>query len=474
MSVRAQDVSSLPLFQMENLTYKGAFRIPADTYGNSDINYSEGPIAYNPDRHSLFMVGHAHQQAIAEFAIPEITLSESLADLTFAPPPLQNFVSFLEETPDGNPEGIDRIGGMLYVADGETAKLVVNAYEYYDAPGDNTVSTLIIEDAKGLENSDTRGYLKFEGGAGHTSGWLSPIPDDLREALGGDHLTGQSSGRPIISRLSVGPSAFAFERSALLSATDEVPTTKLLDFSLSDRLHPDLANDSLRNDLWTHLSQVTYGFIVPGTRTYLTMGQSGGHNSGVCYKCTQDNGNLCGGYCTPEAADNYQYYWLWDVQDLVDVKNGVVEPHAVRPYDYGIFDTPFNDVYQGIGGGSFDPASGNLYLTIQKGDTEQGTYARPPVVVVYEVASVVSSVSTISTAAIKAYPNPAGDQLTFSGVLPGTRVTLVNQLGQVVGSFKASADEFPANISALAPGMYVARCVNEATGRREVLKVIKR
>ncbi len=35
---------------------------------------------------------------------------------------------------------MDRVGGMAYV-DGQ---LIVNTYEYYDAPGDNTVSTCVI------------------------------------------------------------------------------------------------------------------------------------------------------------------------------------------------------------------------------------------------------------------------------------------------------------------------------------------
>lgn len=306
----AQDLSHLPRFQIQDLTYEGAFRIPARDYGNSDINYSEGPIAYNTDNHSLFVVGHAHQQAIGEFAIPELVRSEVLADLNFSPDALQPFRSFLGATPDGNPEGIDRIGGMLYVTARKQPQLIVNGYEYYDAPGDNTVTTLLIDDAADLQNSTSKGYLTFAGGAGHTSGWLSPVPVDLQGALGGDHLTGQSSGRPITSRFSVGPTAFTFNLADLLGSADAVPTTKLLDFSLANRLHPDLANDSLQNDVWTHLSKATYGFIVPGTRTYVTLGKSGGHTSGVCYKCTQDDGHLCGGYCSPAAADNHQYYWL--------------------------------------------------------------------------------------------------------------------------------------------------------------------
>ena len=64
--------AELPLFQVAHLQYKGAFRLPAETFGASSTNYAQGPIAYNPDNHSLFVVGHAHDQAIAEFAIPEL------------------------------------------------------------------------------------------------------------------------------------------------------------------------------------------------------------------------------------------------------------------------------------------------------------------------------------------------------------------------------------------------------------------
>ena len=456
-AVTAQDLSSLPLFDMKDLTYEGAFRVPATAFGPSDINYSQGPIAYNPDRHSLYMVGHTHQQAIAEFAIPELVVSDSLADLNFAPAALQDFRSFLEDAPGGNPQTINRVGGLLYVTDGSQPKLIVNGYEYYDAPGDNTVTTLIVEDADNLTGSNVRGYLAFAGGAGHTSGWLSPVPMGLEATFGGNYLTGQSSGRPIISRLSVGPSAFAFTMADLLAGPKEIPTTKLLDFSLRNPLHPDLSNDSLQNDVWTHLSKATYGFIVPGTRTYLTLGNSGGHETGVCYKCTPDTGRRCGGYCTPVAGDNYQYYWLWDLEDLLAVKNGAMASYDVRPYDYGAFPTPFNEVYHGIGGGSFDPATGSLYLSIQKGDTDQGRYARPPVVVVYQTPQFLSNVDDLARTAITVYPNPASDRLTVVGLPAKAIVSVFTALGQRVAAYQAqdavlqiAAGDWPA-------GMYYLR-----------------
>ena len=218
-------------------------------------------------------------------------------------------------------------------------------------------------------------------------GWISPIPPAWQATLGGSHLTGQSSGIPIISRTSVGPPAFAFDPLQIVGTTgtaqvpSPVPTVTLLDFSLDDPLHGDLSNSTGTNDLWTHLSRAIYGLVVPGTRTYLTLGHSGGHASGVCYKCTQSDGTLCGGYCAPDADDYSLYYWLWDLDDLVAVKAGALSPHEPRPYELGVLPSAFDT--RELGGGAFDPASGLLYLTLQRADLEQGAYSNPPVVAVY-------------------------------------------------------------------------------------------
>jgi hypothetical protein len=379
--------TGLPLMRIGDLAYAGAFRLPANSYGNSSLNYSQGPIEYNAADTTLFIVGHTYQQAIAEFTVPELVAGTVLSELHMAGEPVQVFSSVLDRTPGGNEQNLNRIGGMELVEGPAGRALLVNAYEYYDAPGDNTLTTLVVRDAGDIAGSGVEGFFAFAGGAGHTAGWLSPVPPEWRELVGGTHITGHSSGIPIISRCSVGPSAFAFDPTAFaanVSLPTSIPTQRLLDFSLAEPLHEDLSNGTGDNDLWTHLSQVTYGCIVPGTRTYFTIGNSGGHASGVCYKCTRDDGHLCGGYCTPEAADVYQYYWLWDLADMVAVKEDELESHAVRPYEYGRFDTPFQDGgFRPIGGGTFDPASGLLYLSVRGADREQGRYANPPVIVAY-------------------------------------------------------------------------------------------
>jgi hypothetical protein len=187
--------------------------------------------------------------------------------------------------------------------------------------------------------------------------------------------------------LSVGPSAFVFDPLTMVGVANvqsPIPTSALLDYSLDNPLHADLSNDTGKNQIWTHLSRASYGFIAPGSRTYVTIGYSGGHASGVCYKCTPSgSGANCGGYCANDANDNSHYYWLYDVNDLIAVKNGTKQPHEVLPYEFGVFPTPFAS--REIGGGAFDPASGLLYLNVLGADDEQGTYAVPPLIVVYRI-----------------------------------------------------------------------------------------
>ncbi len=379
------DTGSEPqLLGIDSLNYVGAFRVPAGEFGDSNMNYSQGPIAYDARDHSVFLAGHAHHQAIAQFTVPEIVDSTTVTDLEMAGDPVQGFSGVLGRL--DNPQAIDRIGGMALIEGASGVELLVNAYEYYDAPGDNTHTSLVVRDPSDVAGSAVDGFFELAGRA-HASGWISPIPSEWQEELGGTHITGHSSGVPIISRHSVGPSAFAFDPLEMVGADragGPVETTALLDFSLENKLHEDLSNETLENGLWTHLSRATYGFIAPGTRTYVTLGLSGGHDSEVCYKCTQQGEDQpCGGYCAEDPGDYATYYWLWDVEDLVAVRQGEMQPHEVRPYEYGVFDIPFET--KAIGGGSYDPASNRLYLTAQRADRDQGQYSNPPVIMVYEV-----------------------------------------------------------------------------------------
>ena len=382
------NVPALPLLSLNDFDYIGGFSMSSDTFGESSLASAHAVIEHSGN--SLFIVGHSHDDAIAEFIIPPLVKTDDVAELPSAGAPVQNFSAVLDRSTSGNPQGIDWITGMA-VHDGQ---LIVNGHRFYDGDGNNTNTTLVVEDAGNIAGSQVRGYYDLPGSA-RSAGWMSPVPPELRAAIGEDYIVGYSSVTAINSRHSIGPSAHAIDLDDVLAATSsrpEIPTTKLMEFSLTERIGDvDLTNADLTNDLWTYKTGAVFGFIVPGTRTYATIGNSGGHKTGVGYKL-QDNGSgkQCGGYCPYDVYDEETYYWLFDVQDLLDVKAGKTSPSSILPYEYGNFPAPFQPEQgmNSIGGGTFDPDSGTLYLTIRGADTLQGRFKTSPVVVAYQFPSI--------------------------------------------------------------------------------------
>ena len=370
------------------LNYAGAFRISSDTFGSSSLNYAVGTLAYNPANHSLFIAGHDTQGSIGEFAIPELLDRADINDLNIVQTPLQNFVSILGTGTTGNPEGIDRITGMLYV-DGQ---LIVNAEKKYDGGGGNKDTTLVFRDAGNIAASTVDGYYELTGQA-RAAGYLSPIPSEWQLAFGGaKYLSGWSSVNSITSRYSIGPSLWTFDSVTLsddnAANSGAIISTAYMDYPYGggatqwlDTAALDTGNTPM-SALWNHLSEGRYGFIVPGTRTFAVFGSSGGVDGGIGYKITQDDGNKCAGYCSYEAADHYNYYWLYDVQEILDA----TQVYDIQPYAYGDFSVPFDN--QGLNkilGGTFDPATGMLYLSLEYAG-RVGKFDRPPLIVGYQLS----------------------------------------------------------------------------------------
>lgn len=383
-------MQKLPLFSINDMKYVGGFRLPSDTYGVSDVTYAEGIITLGANGESIYIVGHAHQQAIGQFRIPALVNTLDISKFNVGAN-MQGFRQVLSRPATGNPQGIDRIAGMEYV----NGQLLVNGYVYYDATGGATHTTLVVKDASNLSGSSVAGYHSFPARA-HASGWISPIPADWQPHLGGTHISGYSSGKPIISRLSVGPSAFAFTPSSPdlgNSAPATISATKLLDYDLdhpvglgTNSVNTYLNNSNRTNKMWTHISQANYGFVVPGTRTYMAIGYSGGHETGVGYKNTMDNGEVCGGYCAYGSKDYYNYYWLFDINDLLKVKAGTMKSYDVVPYAYGKFDKSYaNSGFNPILGAAFDAQKNLLYLSLENGERFPwgGGW---PIVVAFELA----------------------------------------------------------------------------------------
>jgi hypothetical protein len=371
------------LVTLADLTYLGAFRLSSAEHGISSTNYAICTLGYNPANHSLFIAGHDHHRAVAEFAIPEPGTADDVTLLPVVEAPLQVFAPVLDQGPHGNPEELDRITGLLWVE----GRLLINAETWYDAPGDNVDTTLVVRDAADL-TGDIDGYFELTGAA-RAAGYMAPVPEAWQAPLGGTHLAGWSSVYSIISRYSVGPSLWIFDpvdiTSTAAGAQGPVAATPLMnfDYGAGHYLAPDAldAQEGSASDLWNFLSRGVYGFIVPGTRTFAVFGSSGGVDSGIGYKITQDDGNLCGGYCSYAADDNYNYYWFFDLDEIL-AADEVYEP---RPYEYGRWSVPFDDGgAHEIRGGAFDPASRRLYLALE-GAGQVGDYDYTPLIVVFGI-----------------------------------------------------------------------------------------
>jgi len=373
------------LITIDDLEFSGAFRFTNGDFGVSSVNYAIGTLAYNPENHSLFIAGHDQQAAIAEYPIVAAGQQTVVADLPETGEPLQPFVSLLDT--GGNPESLDRITGMLWV-DGA---LIVNAEQWYDAPADNVDTSLVVADANDLDGA-VDGYFEL-GGAAHSAGYMGPIPAGWQDDFGAEFYTGWSSVYSIVSRYSVGPSLWTFAPSDLLTgsaSTDpQITTTAFMNYAyhethLSDRAvewadQGELGPFPPASPLWNILSRGVFGFFVPGTRTFAVIGSSGGLETGIGYKAVQDDGTLCGGPCAFGADDSYNYYWLFDVAEILAAQN----VFDAQPYAYGIWEVPFDDSGRHkVIGATLDPDGGILYVAL--GNAGQvGDYDRPPLIITY-------------------------------------------------------------------------------------------
>ena len=391
------------LQSIDELHFIGAFRLPDDQFGDSNINYAIGIVAYHRARQSLFIVGHDHQSAIAEFPIPARAswggATDEVVDLPVSDPPLQGFVNYLHsEAMLTNPEEINRITGMMVQADGS---LLVNAERWYDAAGLNNDTTFIIRDATDLADSGAVDGFFHMDGAARSAGYLGPIPTEWQDDFGGfEVFTGWSSVWSIVSRYSVGPSLWTFDLNDVLNGNieegDDIPATAYMDFPYSSSNDTHISEGAVdwasqgtpgpfapADPLWNILSDGMYGFFVPGTSTFAVIGSTGGLVTGIGYKAVQENNHTCGGPCPYGVDDYYNYYWFFDVQEILDAPF----PHSPRPYQYGIWDIPFDDNGKhNVIGGTYDPIDSILYVVLANAG-RVGEDDRPPLIVAFDVPS---------------------------------------------------------------------------------------
>jgi hypothetical protein len=373
--------SNIPqgLSSVLDVSYQGAFRVVAQ--GESMSDFAVGTLAYNPDNHSVFMAGHPYQNAVAEFAVPSLNPAiDTVAELPMATV-LQPYVTILDKKTRGNDTNL--ITGMLY----HQGCLIVNSEIWYDGSGANMDNTQVFMDANDLANSDYKGLFQIQEGA-KAAGYMSQIPESAQTILGGEYLVGWASNNSIVSRYSLGPSLHTFAPSDIVNAEASVdvsiPVNTQMMFSLSEQMVANSNGYTLDvSPIWGILAKANYGFVIPDTPYFLVVGSHGGIHSGVGYKITQDDGRLCGGGCTYEAADNYNYFWLFDINDFASAS----AVHDIVPVSYGKWSHPFDKLgkYEVLGA-TFDHDNEMLYISLG-GAGQVGEYDVVPLVVAYHISS---------------------------------------------------------------------------------------
>ncbi|GLR70930.1 hypothetical protein [Agaribacter marinus] len=388
-----------PLMNVEQFTYEGGFRVSTKAFGQTQFHssqYAYGIFTIDKKRNSMFLIGHPRMSNIAEFALPEIKRTANISAFDIAANIKQGFSQFHNTSRvDTGINNYFRVTGIGTYKEG----LIVNYINWYDAGGTETDTTVFIEDRTQLAQSEIQGPYQLDGAA-HSSGWITEVPNEWQDKFNASHIFGNHAYSSIISRSSVGPSFFAVDlkTSPFISATSgRIHTKALLDFPLKHLLRKPhykinnnrdaiLYNEDGKNDLWTFVSGAAYGFIVPGTRTYLTIGKSGGHESKIGYKIKRTDGSKCGGMCVKDREDAYAYYWAWDVNDLLEVKNEERLPHQIQPYEYGKWPIPKSLGVTEISYGYFDNEENKLYLSVKDGDNI-AKYSRSPIFLVYNYKS---------------------------------------------------------------------------------------
>lgn len=384
--------------------FAGATRFPTGDYGRADIDnlrYCSDPIIAIGSQADRIVIAGRNQgervSTIAEFAYTLSTAS-TLASLPIATN-TQEFVEVLTTAPvDGETWSGRMIAGMANI-DG---MLVVTAYGYYDF---TNRPVMVLDDVADLAGSGIRGYFDITNRQ-RAGGWITSIPDEHQADFDGTHFFGfsMSQTRAIVTKYSIGPSAYAYDFSAADSITSATPVSNGSTLSTTIALDYDPPNGiTHQDDLgasgsdWTFCSGGQIGFIVPNTRTYMVIGSTGGEASGSEYwdppANTAPYDASFKGYGPGSEGDIGNAFWLVDVEDMKAVVRGEISPHAVVPYEHGMlsvrFDggTGWND-YHRVGGGTFDPITKTLLLTLMYADDSQAAETAMPVLVAYDLSGV--------------------------------------------------------------------------------------
>ena len=225
-SIRQRTAEHAQMITPGNFEYLGAFRPPLTDRAGKRFTWGGTAVSWRPPRAgfssvlnpgTLYLVGHDHDQLVAELTIPEPVVSsrKRLDDLPVAQvvQPLTDITAgVLDALTNGSTEPF-KLGGLQ--VDGN--RLYWTMYKYYNVSGEDYLShgssslDLSDPDVKGLWHLGPRNSGQQRWHSYKHAGYMCRIPQSLaNEVLGGRRLMSGlqiSTGRMYSSQ---GPALFAF------------------------------------------------------------------------------------------------------------------------------------------------------------------------------------------------------------------------------------------------------------------------
>jgi hypothetical protein len=358
---RQIDPASWPLLTQNDLEYIGAYSVPHQDSAGNPLGYSGHALSYNPIHHSLYFGGHDWYQQLCEIDIPaSIDLSQTASIL-------QDCTDVSEGRLAQVDDGSIKLGGTLLFND----QLIVSAYSYYDADGNQSLSHFV-SDPNLSTTGEINGPYQVGSWAGIVSGYMAPIPPEWQPSLGGPALTGNCC-LSIISRTSYGPAVSVFNP-AQLGVQIPAPADPLLYYPSS---HP-LANWDATSDLFNGSTNIV-GVVFPrGTRSILFIGRQG--IGDFCYGTGEECNDPVDSSKGTHAYPYIHQIWAYDALDLLAVKNGQMQAWEIQPYALWHLTEMDNTGSATISGATYDPWGASLYVT--------ENYGEHPAVHVYQIDTI--------------------------------------------------------------------------------------
>lgn len=369
------DPTQLRRLEFADLKYAGAFRLPATDSNGDSFSSGGGPLAFNPDRQSLF--AGTRSGRIAEISVPAALVSQAISDL-----PVAEYLQPFADPTDGRMKEVADEGAALAGLLVHQGRIYGSGVIYYDANNTQAVSHFSRPIALSERGASAMRRLGPRGRVGLVAGYMATVPPEWQTRLGGPAITGQCCV-PIVSRTSWGPAAFAWDP-ADLQRDGDVDAAPLVYYTAE---HPTLGQWDGSNPTYGGTIQMGGLAVIAGTRTALFVGRNGlgpfCYGNGTGDRALADKPGPDGErYCyDPSNSDKgqhaypYRYQmWAYDLNDWAAVRAGTRDPWSVKPYGVWPFELPFPEAGVRIGGVAYDAAGQRLFVSQLHADRDGYAY----------------------------------------------------------------------------------------------------